>query len=122
MNAKVPFPLGNICIRERVTSGKIPARVPIKSSTVGSVLHCRTWGTWSRMNLMKAHLGYRNVRSLCWVVKKAHVRTYVMYDKYGVVLVISKSSFLFEKQKRRISRGYCRDNRPSSIYWARGPI
>ena len=74
------------------------------------------------MNLMKAHLGYRNVRSLCWVVKKAPARTYMMYDKYRVVLAISKSSFLFEEQKRKISRGYCRDNRPSSIYWAGGPI
>ena len=74
------------------------------------------------MNLMKAHLGYRSVRNVCWVVKKAPVRTYVMYDKYGVVLAISKSSFLSEEQKKRISRGYCRDDRPSSIYWAGSPV
>ena len=27
-----------------------------------------------------------------------------------------------EEQKRRILRGYCMDDRPSSIYWAGGPV
>ena len=40
----------------------------------------------------------------------------MMYDKSGVIVKISKSSFLLEEQKRKISRGYCRDDRPSSIY------
>ena len=42
----------------------------------------------------------------------------VMYDKNGVLGVVSKSSFLPKEQNRRISRGYCRVNGPNSIYWA----
>ena len=34
--------LDNICIKKRVPSGKSPARVPIKSSTIGSTSHCGT--------------------------------------------------------------------------------
>ena len=71
---------------------------------------------------MKARLGCQNVRSVRWAVKKAFAQTEVMYDKSRVIVVISKSSFLPEEQKRRISRDYCRDDRPSSIYWVRGPV
>ena len=50
----------------------------------------------------------------------------MMYDTSGVTVVISKSSFLPEELERRISRGYCRCDRPSSIYvhicWAGGLI
>ena len=45
-----------------------------------------------------------------------------MYDKNGVLVVISKSSFLPEEQNRRISRGYSRVNGPNSVYWVGGPI
>ena len=114
--------LDNICIKKRVPSGKSPARVPIKSSAIGSTSHRGTWGTWSRKNLMKARLGCRSVRSVRWAVKKAPTQTEVMYDKYRVVVVISKSSFSPKEQKMRISRDYCRDDRPSSIYWVEGPV
>ena len=50
----------------------------------------------------------------------------MMYDKSKVIVVISKSSFLLEEQERRISRGYCRYDRPNSIYlyicWVGGSI
>ena len=50
----------------------------------------------------------------------------MMYDKNRVIVVISKSSFLPKEQERRISRDYCRNDRPSSIYIyiyrAGGPI
>ena len=46
--------------------------------------------------------------------------------RYGVTIVTSKSSFLCEESKRRISRGYYRSVRPSNmhlcIYWAEGLI
>ena len=71
---------------------------------------------------MKARLGCRSVKSVHWAIKKAHVQTEVMYDKCRVVMTISKSSFLPEEKKRGISKGYCRDDRPNRIYWARGPV
>ena len=50
----------------------------------------------------------------------------MMYDKSGVIVVILKSLFLPKKQERRILRGYCRYDRPSSMYlyicWVGGPI
>ena len=46
----------------------------------------------------------------------------MMCDKREIIVVISKSPFLLEEQKRRISRGYCRDDRPSSICWVGGPV
>ena len=57
-----------------------------------------------------------------WVVKKVLAWTKMMYDKSGVIVVISKSSFLLDEQKRRILRGYCRNDKPSSIYWAEGSV
>ena len=112
----------SICIRERVTSGKIPARVPIKSPAFGTASHCRTWEIWSCKNLMKVHIGCRSIRSMCWTVKKAPTWIKVMYNKSGVIVVILKSSFLPE----RILRGYCRGDRLNSIYlcicWAGSPI
>ena len=44
----------------------------------------------------------------------------VMYDKNGVLGVVSKSSFLPKEQNRRISRGYCRVIGPKHIL-GRGP-
>ena len=70
---------------------------------------------------MKARLGCQNVRSVRWAVKKAFAQIEVMYDKSRVIVVMSKSSFLPEEQKRRISRGYCRDHRLSTMYWVGGP-
>ena len=108
------------------TSGKIPAQVQTKFSVVGSASCRRTWGTWSCRNLMKARFRCWSVRSVRWAVKKALVQTEVMYDKRGVIVVISKSSFLPEEPERRISKGYCRGGRPSStylcIYWVGSPI
>ena len=50
----------------------------------------------------------------------------MMCDKSRVIVVMSKSSFLPEEQERRISKSYCRYDRPSSIYlcicWAEDPI
>ena len=47
MSAKVRWmiDLDGIYIKNKVTSGKIPARVPTKSPAVGSALHRRMWGT-----------------------------------------------------------------------------
>ena len=101
---------------------KIPARVPMKSPAVGFALHRRMWGTWSRKNLMKACLKCQSVKSVRWAAKKASAQTEVMYGKGRVVAAISKSSFSPKEQKRGILRGYCRDVRPSRIYWAGGPI
>ena len=55
-------------------------------------------------------------KSVHWVVKKVPTQTEMMYDKSRVIIVISKSSFLPEEQERRISRGYCRNDRPSSMH------
>ena len=71
---------------------------------------------------MKACLGCQNVRSVRWAVKKAFAQTEVMYNKSRVIVVISKSSFLPKEQKMRISRGYCRDDRLSSMFWVGGPM
>ena len=57
-----------------------------------------------------------------WVVGKAFTHTEVTYDKKRIMMVISKSSFFPEEQKRRISRGYRRDGRPKMVYWAIGPV
>ena len=65
---------------------------------------------------MKARLGCRSVRSVCWAVEKVPAHIGMMHDKSGVIVVTSKSSFLPEEPKRRISKGYCRGNRPSSMY------
>ena len=54
------------------------------------------------------------------------MQTKMMYDKRRVIVVILKSSFLPMEQERRISRGYCKYDRPNNIYlyicWADGPI
>ena len=117
---------GNIYIKERVTSGKIPTHVLVRSSAVGSASHHRTWGTRSRQNLMKTRLICRSVRSMLWAVKKASAQLKVMYDKRRVMVVTSKSSSLPEEPERRISRGYYRSDRPRNIYlcgyWAKGPV
>ena len=65
---------------------------------------------------MKACLGCRSVKSMRWIVKMVPAQTEMMYDKSGVIVVILKSSFLPKKQERRILRGYCRYDRPSSTY------
>ena len=71
MSAKVKWMkcLDSVYTKGRETSEKIPTRVPTKSSAVGSVLCRRTWGTWRRRNLMKAHLRCWSVRSMHWAVK-----------------------------------------------------
>ena len=65
---------------------------------------------------MKARLVCRNVRSVRWAVKKVPTQIKMKYDKSRVIVVISKSSFLPEEQERRISRGYCRYDRPNNLY------
>ena len=61
-----------------------------------------------------------------WAVKKVPAQAEMMHDKSGAIVVTLKSFFLPEELERRISRGYCRGDRPSSmylcIYWAGGPI
>ena len=51
-------------------SGKTPARALAKSLAMGSTSRCRTWGTGSRKNLMKAHLECQSIRSVPWAIKK----------------------------------------------------
>ena len=46
----------------------------------------------------------------------------MMCGKSEVIIVILKSSFLPEEPKRRISSGYYRDDKSSSICWAGGPV
>ena len=104
--------LSSIYIKERVTSGKIPVQALANPSAIGSALRCRLWGTWSRKNLIKVHLVCRSVKSISWAVKKASAQLEVMCDEQGVTIMTSKSSFLFEEPERRISRGYCRSDRP----------
>ena len=128
MSAKVRrmIDLGSIYIKKIVTSGKTPARVLVKFSAIGSTLRCRTWGTGSRKNLMKMRLECWNIKSVSWVDKKASSQSEVIYDEHKVSIVTSKSSFLPKEPKKRISRGYCRGDRPRStnlcIYWVGGPI
>ena len=118
--------LGNIYIKKIGTSRKIPIQVLAKSSAVGSVSRRRTWGTEICKNLMKARLRCRSIRSMSWAVKKASSQSGVVYGGHSVSIVTSKSSFLPEEPERRISKGYCRGDRPRSTYlcihWARGPI
>ena len=104
-----------IFVSEKETSGRIPTQAPIKSPAIGFISHRRMGGTWSRRNLMNARLGCQSIKSVRWVVKKVLMQTEMMYDKSRVIVVISKSSFLPEEQERRISKGYCRYDRPSSM-------
>ena len=46
----------------------------------------------------------------------------MMCGKSKVIIVILKSSFLSEEPKRRISSGYYRDDKSSSICWAGGLV
>ena len=112
----------SIYTKERVRSGRIPAWFLTKSSVVGLTSRCRTWGTESRKKLMKMRLKCRNIRSVLWTVEKTPAQTEVMYGKSGVIVVILKSSFFPEEQKRRIFRGYCRNDRPRNVYWVVGPV
>ena len=63
---------------------------------------------------------------MSWAVKKAFMRAKVMYDEHELTRLMSKSSFLAEDPKRRISKGYCRDIAPIAHYlcgyWAGDPI
>ena len=54
-----------------------------------------------------------------WAVEKILAQTKMTYDNSRVIVVISKSSFFLrnkERERRRISRGYCRDGRPRIVY------
>ena len=108
--------MSGIYIKEKITSEKIPAQVPVESSTIESASRRRTWGTWNRKNLMRARFVCRSVRSVPWAVKKAYTQSGIKYDKGRMVMAILKSSFMPEEQKRGISRGYCRNIRPSRMY------
>ena len=61
-----------------------------------------------------------------WAVKKVPTQTGMIHDKRRTIVVTSKFSFLPKEPKRRISRDYCRGDRPNSmclcIYWVGGPI
>ena len=94
-----------IYIKEKATRGKIPAHVPVESSTVGSASRSRTWGTKSRKNLMKACLVCRSVKSVSWAVKKESTQAEEMCDGHGLAKVTLKSSFLPDEPERRILRG-----------------
>ena len=63
--------LKGIYTKERVESGKIPARFQAKPSTVGFASRSRMWGIKNRKNLMKTCLECRSARSVPWAVKKA---------------------------------------------------
>ena len=49
-------------------------------------------------------------------LKKAFVPSEVMLNGREGIIITSKSSFLPEEPERRISRGYCRGDRPRSLY------
>ena len=51
-----------------------------------------------------------------WAVKKVPIQTEMMYDKSRVIVLILKSSFPPEEQERRISKGYYRYDRSTSVY------
>ena len=116
MNAKVRwvFALSDIYIKKKVTSGKIPAHVPKKPSTIGFASHHRTWETGSCKNLIKACFICRSVRSVSWAVKKALTQAKEMCDGHELAKVTSKSSFLPKEPERRILMGYCRGIGPRS--------
>ena len=57
IEGEIEWELPRLKFDERVTNGKNPAQFPTKSSTVGSISRCRTWGTWSRKNLMAFNEG-----------------------------------------------------------------
>ena len=103
-----------IYIKEGVRSGKIRAWYPTKTSAVGLASRRRTWGTGSRKNLMKVRLECQSTRSVPWAVKKASSLAKVGCREHRATTVTSKSSFLPEEPKRRISRGYCRGMVPKS--------
>ena len=65
---------------------------------------------------MKVRLGCQSIRSVHWAVEKVPAQIGMTYDKSRKIVVILKSSFLPKEKKKRISRDYCRNNRPSSIY------
>ena len=60
LKVKKEVDLRGIYIKKEAKRGKTPTRYPIKTSAVRSTSHCRTWGTGSRKNLLKAHLECRN--------------------------------------------------------------
>ena len=116
MNAKVRKPIdwGNIYINGIAVSRKFPSPFSTRALASGFASPCRTWGTRSHRNLMKVRLECLNARNVSWVVKKASSWVKVRCDELKAITVISRSSFLPEKPKRRISRGYCRDIGPRS--------
>ena len=59
---------------------------------------------------MKARLKCQSTRSVPWAVKKAEVG----HKEHKATAVTSKSFFLPEEPKRRISRGYCRGIGPKN--------
>ena len=63
---------------------------------------------------MKAHLECLSTRNVSWAIKKVSSCVEVRCDELKAIIVISRSSFLPEEPKRRISRGYCRDIGPRS--------
>ena len=63
---------------------------------------------------MKARLECQSTRSVSWAVKKASSQAEVGCKKHKATAVTSKSFFLPEEPKRRISRGYCRGIGPKN--------
>ena len=116
MNVKMRWviDLSGIYIKEGVRSGKIPVWFPAKSSAVGFAWHCRTWGAESRKILMNTCLMWRSVKSMPQAIKKVPTQSEVTCNEQAISVVTSKSSFLPEEPKRRISRGYYRDIGPRS--------
>ena len=56
---------------------------------------------------------------MSWTVEKTSTQAEAMCGEHGLARVTSKSFFLAEDPKRRISRGYCRGLRERSrkFYW-----
>ena len=63
---------------------------------------------------MKMRPKCQSARSMSWAVKKVFSQAEVRCDGLKATIVISRSSFLLEEPKRRISRGYCRGIGPRS--------
>ena len=104
--------LRGIYIKEGVRSRKIPSQYSTNMSAVGFASRRRTWGTWSRRNLMKVCLECQSTRSVPWAVKKVSSQAAVGCKEHKAIAVTSKSFFLPKEPERRISRGNCRSIGP----------
>ena len=58
---------------------------------------------------MQVHPGCRNVRSVLRTVEKMPAQTEMTYGKIGVIAIISKSSFFFQRAKEENFEGLLKE-------------